>query len=159
MRRFFASAAALLLADQATKALARSALGDGGVPRLLGEALRLRLVHNPGSAFGLIQGERWVFILVSVAAILLVLYLVFSRRYAFPGSSIAFGCILGGALGNLIDRLAHSEVTDFIDMGLGAHRWPTYNVADMGVTLGVIYLAIGFLLLDGRSRAEAPGDG
>ncbi|MBM3317636.1 MAG: signal peptidase II [Candidatus Eisenbacteria bacterium] len=158
MRRFLASAAAVLLADQASKAIARSLLDDGAIVPLLGEWLRLRLVHNPGAAFGLFHGGRWLFVVISLASMAMILYLILSRRHVFAGSLIAFGCVFGGALGNLLDRLWLSGVTDFIDMGVGPHRWPTYNVADMGVTLGVLYLGIGFLLLDSGGREARPRD-
>jgi signal peptidase II len=94
---------------------------------------------------------------VSLASIGLLVYLVRSRRYLFRGSTLAFGLILGGAIGNLIDRFWMRQVIDFVDMGIGPHRWPTYNVADIGITLGVIYLAFGFLFLDARGDRSAPG--
>lgn len=150
MKRFLACAAIVLLGDQLTKWIARSTLADGAEVRVLGDLLRLRLVHNPGSAFGVVQGNRWVFVAISLLAIGLIFYLVLTRRHTFTGSFLAFGAVLGGAIGNLWDRLYLREVVDFIDMGIGPHRWPTYNVADIGLTLGVIFLAIGFLFLEPR---------
>ena len=156
--RFLTSAAVVLILDQVTKALARAHLDPTPATRLLGDFLQLRLVHNAGAAFSLFQGSRTIFIIISVLSIALILYLVLSRRHAFAGSGIALGMILGGALGNLTDRIWLHVVVDFIDMGFGPHRWPTYNVADVGVTLGVCYLAFRFLLLEvGRGAMRQPG--
>ncbi len=158
MKRFAASAVAVVILDQLTKLLARAQLRPGETTRLAGDVLCLRLVHNPGSAFSLVLGNRWLLIAISLISIALILYLTLSRRHTFTGSFTAFGLILGGAIGNLIDRVGLREVTDFIDMGIGVHRWPTYNVADIGITLGVIYLAIGFLFLEPRRGAAGALD-
>jgi signal peptidase II len=158
VKRFVASAAAVVILDQVTKFLARAQLGPGETTRLLGDVLYLHLVRNPGSAFSLVLGNRLLLIAISFISIALILYLALSRRHTFAGSFTAFGLILGGAVGNLIDRVGLREVTDFIDMGIGLHRWPTYNVADIGITLGVIYLGIGFLFLEPRRGAAGAPD-
>lgn len=139
------SAGLVLLLDQISKALIRAHMDAHAMIPVLGDLLRFRYVQNAGAAFGLFQGSRIFFIIISLVSIAVVLYLIISGRYLFRGSRIAFGMILGGALGNLIDRIWMCEVVDFIDMGIGVHRWPTYNVADIGLTLGVLYLAATFL--------------
>jgi len=159
VKRFVASSAALVILDQVTKLLARRGLTGDEPVQLLGDVLRLRLVHNAGAAFGLFPGNRLVFILVSILSIALILYLIFSRRYLFRGSFIAFGAILGGAIGNLIDRLWLHRVVDFIDVGAGIHRWPTFNVADIGVTLGVLYLAGHFLVSEALPQRASEQNG
>ncbi len=145
MRKFLAVAAATLLLDQLTKGLVRAHMELHASIPLLGDILRLRHVRNSGAAFGMFQGSRYLFIAISIASVVAVIYLIRSGRYRFRGSNVAFGLVMGGALGNLIDRCFIPEVTDFIDMGIGLHRWPTYNVADIGLTLGVAYLALAFL--------------
>ena len=94
-----------------------------------------------GAAFGLFPGSRGPFILISVLAIIVVLALF--RREAYRGLAhrILLGCILGGAIGNLIDRARLGWVVDFIDVGVDTIRWPVFNVADSAVTLGVLFLA------------------
>jgi len=138
---FLACAAAVLALDQLTKAIASAHLIPGEPLPLLGQFLRLTLVHNTGAAFGLFPGSRIPFILVSVLAIAVVLYLFARDAYRSLVNRILLGCILGGALGNLVDRIRWGRVVDFIDVGLGSVRWPVFNVADSAVTLGVILLA------------------
>ncbi len=114
---------------------------------VIGDFVRLHYVHNSGAAFGLFSGpgSRYYFVAISIISVAVILYLILSGRYVFKGSRIAFGMVLGGALGNLVDRIWLAEVIDFVDMGFGVNRWPTYNVADIGVTLGVLYLAAAFI--------------
>jgi len=162
VKRFLPTAALVLVLDQASKWLAHRDLAPRGSLHLLGDLVRLHYARNAGAAFSLFQGSWALFVGISIVSIAVIFYLVLSRRYVFPGSSVAFGLVLGGALGNLIDRLWLRQVIDFIDIGLGAHRWPTFNVADIGVTLGVLYLAIGFLWLDRKVHPASPaavGDG
>jgi signal peptidase II len=145
--RFFYSALIVLALDQVTKFLIRAQMDFREVLPVMGEFFRFHYVHNSGAAFGLFShsGSRYYFIAISLISIAVILYLILSGRYEFRGSRIAFGLVLGGAVGNLVDRIWLKEVIDFIDMGFGAHRWPTYNIADVGVTLGVLYLAATFI--------------
>ena len=133
-------------------------LGQPSVP-VLGDWLRLTYIRNAGSAFSLFSGSRWFFVAVALLSVLLVLAFALSRRTSGPLTRAAFGLILGGALGNLTDRIWLGTVIDFLDMGIGSHRWPVYNVADIGVTLGVALLILR-LVFDGRTRTlEVPETG
>jgi signal peptidase II len=156
LTRFLAGAATILLLDQVSKAVVRAQMTLQETIPLIGELVRLRYVNNAGAAFGLFQGSRYLFIGISILAVVVVLYLVLTGRYTFRGSRVAFGLILGGALGNLVDRLWLTEVVDFIDIGIGVHRWPTFNVADIGVTLGVLYLAANFLASEWEGKRHPP---
>lgn len=141
-RILFALCAALVVVlDQLTKAAASSRLFLGEPLPVLGEFVRLTLVHNTGAAFGLFPGSRLPFIIVSLLAIGVVLYLFTRDAYRELPQRILLGCILGGAIGNLVDRIRLGWVVDFIDVGLGSARWPVFNVADSAVTVGVIFLA------------------
>lgn len=138
------AAGAVLALDLATKWVATATLAPPGRSvSLLGDFVRLTLVHNSGGAFGLFPGRGPAFVVFSIAAIGLIVLLA-SR---LPGRSrrelLALGALLGGALGNLFDRLRTGWVIDFIDVGLGHLRWPVFNVADIAVTLGVIVLLLG----------------
>jgi len=157
VKQFLGSAAMVVALDQVTKALAHRHLAGVGAIRLLGDTLRLHYVQNAGAAFSFFQGSRVFFIAVTLASIALLIYLVRSRRYHFRGSDLALGLVLGGAIGNLVDRVWLARVIDFLDMGLGRYRWPTFNVADIGISVGVAYLAIGFLLIDLRAKPTAGG--
>lgn len=139
-------AISVLVVDQITKAIVYRVMTLHGpsVP-LLGDLLRLTYIHNEGAAFGLFGGSRWFFVGVSLLSILVILALAGSGRYRDPHLNTAFGLILGGAGGNLVDRLWLGRVIDFIEMGIAGHYWPVYNVADIGVTVGVILLGIRIL--------------
>jgi signal peptidase II len=135
----------VVLADFATKALAVAMLVPQHVPReVIGEWARLTLVHNPGAAFGVSAGpySRQIFLLLTVVALL-----VLSKLYRTtpPGDRlrvIALGLVCGGAIGNLIDRIRSPiGVVDFLDIGFRDWRWPTFNVADMAVSIGAFLLA------------------
>lgn len=125
---------------------------DGGARPFIGDLVRWTHVRNAGAAFGLFQGNRYFFVAVSIVSILVILFLVLRNRYRSRLMLVGFGMVLGGAVGNLADRIWLGVVIDFIDMGFGSLRWPVFNVADMGVTLGVVVLGIGLLREEGRSH-------
>ena len=155
LRPFLLAALLVLAADIATKLLIHHNLiaGQRSIP-ILGDWARLTYIHNPGAAFGLFQGSRWFFIAVEALSALIILSLALSTRYRDPAMQVAFGLILGGAAGNLFDRLWLGVVIDFLDVGIGRHRWPVFNVADSGVTIGVVLLALR-LLADRRGHESA----
>lgn len=154
---FLACAAAVVALDQATKWVAASRLETGESVSVLSDFIRLTLVHNTGAAFGLFPGSRLPFIVVSVLAIGVVLYLFLRETYRSVTNRVLLGCILGGAVGNLVDRVRLGWVVDFIDVGIGTARWPVFNVADSAVTLGVLLLAWN-LARSGRVAAPHPED-
>jgi len=103
-------------------------------------------VHNTGAAFGLFQGYSFALTIVAIIGIIIILFLAlsFSSRLPFLSSwlgKLSLGLMLGGAVGNLIDRLRLGYVTDFIDVGF----WPAFNVADSAVTVGVLIFAYALL--------------
>lgn len=99
--------------------------------------LELTLAHNRGVAFGLAGGAGVGLVAVTLAALGLVVYL-FARDPGRRGMWLASGLVLGGALGNLVDRVLAGEVTDYIAVG----SWPPFNVADIAITCGVVLLAL-----------------
>jgi len=136
------TAALVVGADLATKALASRLLVPGHPIRVLGDFVRLTLVHNTGAAFGLFPGSRVAFIVFSFLAILVIaaLYLRMAERRRLE--LVALGALLGGALGNLHDRVRHGFVVDFIEIGVDRFRWHVFNVADIAVTGGVALLLL-----------------
>ena len=138
---FAACAAVVIALDQITKATASSRLFLGQPVPVLDDVVRFTLVHNTGAAFGLFPGSRVPFIIISILAIVVVIYLFLRETYRSLANRILLGCILGGAIGNLVDRVRLGWVVDFVDIGVGSLRWPVFNVADSAVTLGVIFLA------------------
>lgn len=144
--RYLGSIGAIVLADQFTKMLAVDRLAPAYVPHpVFGEWFRLTLVYNPGAAFGLHLGpwSRWIF-----TGLTLVALVVLWRMYRDSGPDdrvkvAALAMVSGGAVGNLVDRLRSARgVVDFLDVGVGAWRWPTFNLADIAVSCGAVLLAI-----------------
>jgi signal peptidase II len=136
-----AVAAAIVVVDQLTKVWAVAALSDGPV-EVIGTLLQFRLTRNPGGAFSLLTGFTPV---LAVLAVVMVVYIVrTTRRTADAVMAYSLSLVLGGAVGNLVDRLVRSpgflrgEVVDFIKVP----HWPTFNVADCAITVGVILIAV-----------------
>lgn len=117
-------------------------------------------VRNPGAAFGFLAGVspvfRSVFFLsVTLAAIILILHYLRASGNDEPSLVISLALILAGAGGNLIDRIRFGEVVDFLDVYVGTHHWPAFNVADAAITTGASLLA---LILLGRKKKRAAGE-
>jgi signal peptidase II len=137
----------VLLADQGTKALVRTSIAPGEERDVLGP-LSLVDVHNRGVAFGFLGGGGALVLVVTFAALALLLA-YFARHAERPLLWLPTGLVLGGALGNLVDRVRLSYVTDFIHFP----HWPAFNVADTCITCGVVALVL-VLDLGGRSPAD-----
>ncbi len=138
---FFLTALLVVVADQLSKIGIRSGLATGeSIPET--GLFRLTHVRNAGATFGLFQDQSFSLTIVGLIGIvvLLLFALLFSRRLTFFANRLgkpALGLILGGTVGNLIDRLRLGYVTDFIDIGI----WPVFNLADSAIVVGVILLA------------------
>jgi len=144
---FFLTGLLIVTADWLSKLWIRSNLFVG---QSLPEAgfFRLTHVHNTGAAFGLFQGQSFPLTIVALVgiAVLLVYALFIYRRFPFLDKVLgisALGLVLGGTVGNLIDRLRFGYVIDFISVGI----WPAFNIADSAIVVGVILLAYSLLPL------------
>lgn len=142
---FWPVATLVLLTDVVTKALAAYALQPRGFANpVIGDVLRFTLVYNPGAAFGLHLGpwSRWIFLALTAVVLRVLWRLYRETRDRDNLRTFALALVCAGAVGNALDRLKSAEgVVDFIDVGLGGMRWPTFNVADIGVTCGAALLA------------------
>lgn len=148
---FLVIAATVVAADQATKTFIRANLEEGEWWPFVGTVLRISHVENPGAAFGILPGAGTFLLGVTVLGVVaLSAYLLLlpdsSRWYPF-----ALALVLGGAVGNLIDRLARGTVTDFID----PMYYPAFNIADSAIFLGVSTLLVVSFVLPERSEASA----
>ena len=144
---------AVIVLDFVTKSLAVTHLGRVPEP-VLGSWLMLRLVRNPGAAFGIHAGEysRVVFTVLALVALVVLALMVRETRRGQTARLLALALVCGGAVGNLIDRFTSTQgVVDFIDVWIGSFHWPTFNVADMGVSCGAVLLAL-VLWHEGRER-------
>ena len=156
--RWFALAAAVVAADQVSKAmvLSRFALGER---REVNGFFNMVLVYNKGAAFSFLSdAPGWqtplliAFALVAIAIVGTLLVRSPGRRLLCTG----FALILGGALGNLIDRFRYGQVVDFLDFHAAGWHWPAFNVADSAITLGAVLLVVeGFLHHERRARAPS----
>jgi signal peptidase II len=148
MWRYLWIAVAIVVFDQLTKFIAADYLMQHGEIYLT-PFLNLVLVHNTGAAFGFLSSaggwQNIFFITVAVAASAFILWM--SWRLSAKDKLLATGLmlVLGGALGNLTDRLIHSYVIDFIDFYYGTWHWPAFNVADSAITLGAVILLLDAL--------------
>ena len=148
------TALTILVADQLTKALVVANLPVGEKAQLLGDLVEVWHAQNRGAAFSLFQGGTVVFLIVSVLSIGMVAYFHRSLRDRSPWLHVVLGIVLGGTLGNFIDRLRQGYVTDWLSIGIGATRWPTFNVADSSVVIGIGILVV-YLFLTSPDRREA----
>lgn len=147
---FLLLALMVLAIDQLSKYMIRTYFRLNESLPVIRSVFHLTYVHNPGAAFGLLANNTWVFVGVTVlvAIIILVVY-----RYLPPDRPLlrlALALMLGGALGNLIDRLRFGYVVDFLDLRI----WPVFNLADMAIVIGVIILCWQLLLPAGEQGRE-----
>lgn len=114
-------------------------------------------VHNTGAAWGMLEGQSVLLVVVAVAALLGILFLRRSLGLGLHAHQWLFGAFAGGILGNLFDRLFRGYVVDFIDVDLGFYRWPTFNLADTALTVSVgVLLLLSFTGKSGPSGAAKP---
>ncbi len=138
---FFLTALLVVVADQLSKMWIRSNLVEGHSLPETG-FFRLTHIHNTGAAFGLFRDQSFILTIVALVGIAALLFyaLLIYRRFPIldnrQGRSF-LGLLLGGTVGNLIDRLYFGNVTDFIKVGI----WPAFNIADSAITVGIIMLA------------------
>jgi signal peptidase II len=138
---FLGLAAAVVVADQLTKAWIAARLAPGVSMSVLGDSLRLVHGQNNGALFGLFRDNAALFGLISIAVVgLIVAY--HARVGRSPYLSVALGLLLGGALGNMTDRLRLGYVIDFVDAGIGGLRWYTFNVADAAISGAILMLIL-----------------
>lgn len=151
--RFFLPAALVVALDQITKQLFWH---NGRNYDIIDGYFHITLVKNAGAAFGMFQGGRLFFVIASVAAVILISFVALRLPRHERLKRLWLGLILGGAIGNLIDRILYGEVIDFLQIGFRGHYWPVFNVADMAVTIGAALLVLFALRSPGASGAESP---
>jgi len=146
------------IVDVITKAAAERLLLPRGIPHeVVGNGLRFTLVYNPGAAFGLNLGpqSRWIFAGLTLIALVILGRLYRTTRAGHVARTVALALVCAGAVGNLLDRMrSFFGVVDFIDVGVGDARWPTFNVADMAVSVGAALLAWVLWQEDREARAD-----
>jgi signal peptidase II len=155
---FAVLALAVVVADQAAKAIVTGSLAPGQSVDVVGDLLRIVFGQNSGALFGLFKDNAAMFGVVSIVVIgLIVAY--HARSAASPYLTVTLGLLLGGAIGNMIDRLRLGYVVDFVDVGLGPTRFYTFNVADSAISLAILLLFVAALrpsLVEGPRAGDGP---
>jgi signal peptidase II len=152
----FATAGIIIALDQWTKAIVRANLSPGemwlpkGLDWLMPYA-RIINWHNTGAAFGMFQGQGWIFTVLAFLVVGLIIYYYPRVDAGDWWLKLAMGMQMGGALGNVVDRLTRGEVTDFISVG----TFPVFNVADSSISVGVAILLLGVWLKEIQERKQA----
>lgn len=137
---FFAAASALIL-DRLTKYIIIKSLSEGQSIKIFPGIFHITLVLNNGIAFGLFKGGRIFFAAVSFVIISLLLFYIWRNKLQGAPFNLALGLILGGAIGNFIDRIRFGYVVDFLDFRV----WPVFNAADSSITIGALILVLSIL--------------
>ena len=146
--------------DQVTKVIVQRTLRLYDPVPVIGDFFRLTYIYNRGAAFGLHLGDwsRVAFSILPVAAAALLYVMYRSTPWTDKMRLIAIPLVTGGAIGNLIDRIRSSRgVIDFFDFGFGTVRWPVFNVADIGVTVGALMLAVSLWREEQQMEREKDG--
>jgi len=142
----------VVILDQTTKIVVRHTMMLGQSIPILGHFFKITYIENPGIAFGIKVSNGSFFTILSVLASLGVLVYLFAHRDEGMAIKGSLALILGGAFGNLVDRIFYKKVVDFIDVGVGNLRWPVFNLADSAVVIGVFLLFLSVFILDKKNE-------
>ena len=151
---------AIVVSDQLLKQWVLASFEPYRVYPVLGDWLRIDFIHNAGGLFGLLQGTAPIFALATIVVAGLIALLEYRWGWQSWLTTLALGLLLGGAIGNFIDRIRFGYVIDFVDIGAGEWRWYVFNVADMAVTCFFLSLIAMWIfaprLLAGDGEDEEP---
>jgi signal peptidase II len=156
-----AVAGTVLILDQITKSIVQERMRIHESVPIVERFFSLTYIRNPGAAFGLFadhgNGLRMAFfVTISVVAIVFLWTLfVKTPKEAFVGR-LSMAMVMGGAMGNLVDRIRFGEVVDFLDFYVGSYHWPAFNVADSSISIGVALMVWYFIQADRRARTSDP---
>lgn len=146
----------IFVLDQVTKMIVEATMAGPGVSvEIIGflDFFRLTYVINPGAAWGILPGFQWLFIIVALLVSAVCIWAIQSKPH--HPVRYAWSCVLGGGLGNMVDRMfTEHGVVDFFDMGIFGYRWPTYNIADASLTIGMVWLGYQILIVEGMDGTE-----
>jgi len=148
---YYLIAAVIIALDQWTKHLVLKYMERGESIPLIADVFHLTSHRNMGAAFGILQNQRWLFIIITIAVVVGIVFSLIRIGKKQPRASLALSLVLGGAVGNFIDRATTGQVVDFLDFTL--IHFPIFNVADMAITIGVALLLLD-VLLDGKKSGR-----
>ena len=146
------AAAAMVGLDQLTKYWTVRSIPLGGELPVWDGVFHLTYVQNTGMAFSMLEGARWLFLILTVAVLAALVVAVARRWLTHPVALAAVACVIGGGVGNLIDRAVHGYVVDMIELEF--MRFAVFNVADCFVCIGAALLLVWAVFFDRRDRKE-----
>jgi len=149
---YYFIAIAIVALDQWTKYLVVKHMSLGQSIPLIPDVFHLTSHRNMGAAFGILQNQRWLFLIITIAVVIGIVISLARTGRSQPRVSLALSLVLGGAIGNFIDRLLTGKVVDFLDFTL--INFPIFNVADMAITFGVALLLLDLALEGKRQPAD-----
>lgn len=147
----------VLLLDQVTKKIVSGSMEVGNSVSVIGDFFEIQLYKNNGAAFSMLPNQQMFFIVITIVIVAGILWYI--RRNRRSGSVLhlaALGLILGGAIGNLLDRAMYGEVVDFFKLTFGSYIFPIFNIADIGITIGVVLILLDAIREENNQGAKAP---
>ncbi len=152
--KYYILALIVLILDQVTKWIVVTQMELRQQIPIIENLLYFTSHRNKGAAFGILQGQMWLFFIVTVVVVVFVVY--YMRKYAKESKllGISLGLVLGGAVGNFIDRVFRGEVVDFIDVYIFTYDFAIFNVADMALVIGVGILMLQMFLEERKTREK-----
>lgn len=147
----------MLILDQVTKWIIATKLTIGEEISVIGNFFLITSHRNRGAAFGILQEQRWFFLIITTVVVCaIVWYMRHVRKTGSVALLTGLGMILGGAIGNFWDRALHGEVVDFLLFNFGSYSFPIFNIADSGIVIGVILVLIDSLFFSKDKEKELP---
>ncbi|MFB5677499.1 signal peptidase II [Paenibacillus terreus] len=154
---YYVVALIVFLLDQGTKYLIATRMELGETIPVIGSFFQITSHRNQGAAFGILQGQRELFIVITVVVVIAIVW--YMRKTVRNGQKLLpFGLslVLGGAIGNFLDRAVAGEVVDFARFNFGSYTFPIFNIADSAIVVGVAIIILD-TLLDSRRQKESSG--
>ncbi|WP_203362242.1 signal peptidase II [Bacillus sp. REN10] len=147
----------VILLDQWTKWLIVKGMSIGESVEVVKDFLYITSHRNRGAAWGMLEGQMWLFYIITVVVVVGIIYYMQTEAKNKPLMQGALAFLLGGAIGNFIDRIFRKEVVDFINTYIFSYDFPIFNIADAALTIGVILLMIAMLIEDRKEKELSNG--
>ncbi|SDW86330.1 signal peptidase II [Paenibacillus sp. CF384] len=146
--------------DYVTKQWIEKSLTIGETKHVLGDFFIITSIRNRGAAFGILQEQRYLFILITLIVLGGIIWYMMKNRDSGKGLLLAgLGLVLGGALGNFLERALYGEVVDFLQFTFGSYVFPIFNIADSGICIGVGMILLDALLTSKRENGDSKPNG
>ncbi|GEL75950.1 signal peptidase II [Tenuibacillus multivorans] len=144
----------IIFFDQITKWMVKSSMELYESVEVIPGFFSITSHRNSGAAWGILEGQMWLFYIVTVIVIGIIIYYMQQYKNSYPWLMVGFAIILGGAIGNFIDRIYLQEVIDFIDVVIFGYDFPIFNIADSALTVGVIFVIIMMLIDEMKKKGK-----